>query len=161
MNRMNWMRRLAVVGLGLWAATLGGCVVKVGGNVDDEKPWRDEVRKSPPPVVVMPANTEDAATLAEIDAAAKMSFDSGRVPALKNVAARPSLSPAAQVHLINTSLRSLSFDAGRIDVLLALIENPGFSAAGKEAIFRQIERLDFDASRQRVMSAIQEKSARP
>lgn len=104
---------------------------------------------------MVPANTEDGAVLAEIDAAGKLSFDAGRVTTLKNVAARTSLSPAAQVHLVNTTLRVLDFEAGKVEVLNTLIVNPAFSPAAKEAILRQLERLEFDASRLQVMQAIQ------
>jgi len=140
-----------VLGLG------SGCVFSVGGGGEAE---RHEIPK-PPTVVVMPANSEDAATLAEIDAATKLSFDDGKVQTLRNVAARPSLTPPAQVHLINTVLRTLSFDASKVNVLLVLIENPAFSPAAKEAIFRQLERLQFDATRTQVMAAIQKRSATP
>jgi hypothetical protein len=145
-----------VTGLALMAAWWTGCVVSIGGGEGTKT--RHEVPKPPPPVVVMPANTEDAATLAEIDAAAKLSFDSGKVSVLKNVAARPSLSPSAQVHLVNSTLRNLSFDAGKVEVLKVLIENPGFSPAAKEAIFRQTERLSFDSSRSAVIESIQQRT---
>ena len=156
MNAMiQWAVRTLVVGA--VSVLLAGCVVSIGGG-EGTRP-RNEVPKPPPPVVVVPANTEDAATLAEIDAAAKLSFDSGKVVALKNVAARPSLSPAAQIHLVNTTLGSLSFDAGKVEVLKVLIGTPGFSPAAKEAIFRQTERLSFDSSRGAVIEAIQHRTA--
>lgn len=91
-------------------------------------------------------------------AAGNLSFDAGKTAALRNVASRGSLTPAGQVHLVNTALTRLSFDAGKVDVLTTLIRNPAFPPAAKEAVFRQIERLQFDASRVRVMSAIQELS---
>ncbi len=143
------------LGLGLAALLPAGCVVSIGG---DGSRGRHEVPKPPPPVVVVPANTEDAATLAEIDAAAKLNFDAGKVTALKNVAARPSLSAAGQVHLVNTTLTHLSFDSGKVEVLKVLIDNPGFSPAAREAIFRQLERLSFDGSRSSILEAIQRRT---
>lgn len=143
-----------MVGL-LGAVMLSGCVVSIGGGGGKS---RQESPKPPPPVVVMPANTEDAATLAEIDAAAKLSFDAGKVTALKNVALRPTLTPPAQVHLINTTLRTLDFDVGKVEVLKTLITNPAFSPAAKEAMLRQLERLEFDNSRTQILQAVQERT---
>lgn len=148
--------------LGMMSVVLAGCVVKVGGDGDgEESRRRHELSKTGPPTeVVVPANTEDSATMAEIGSVSKLSFDAGRVPVLRNIAARPALGPATQVHLVNTTLKHLSFDAGKIDVLLTLIENPDFSAAGKETILRQIDRLNFDASRSQIIAAIQARGAK-
>jgi hypothetical protein len=155
-NRMINVGLLTGLALGLGLGT--GCVFSIGGS--EERPSRHEVSKhEPSPVVVMPANTEDAATLAEIDAAGSLSFDNGRVPALKNVAVRPNLSAPIQVHLINVALNRLSFDVGKEEVLLALIQNPSFSPAGKETVLRRLNSLQFDASRTRILNAIQERSA--
>lgn len=154
--------RIANVGL-LTGLALGlglgtGCVFSISGS--EERPTRHEVPKhEPSPVVVMPANTEDAATLAEIDAAGSLSFDNGRVPALKNIAVRPNLSAPIQVHLVNVTLNRLSFDVGKEEVLLALIQNPSFSPAGKETVLRRLNSLQFDAGRTRILNAIQERSA--
>lgn len=153
---MNLFSRVAGIGLAGWLGA--GCVVSIGGG--DGGKSRSEVPKPlPPPVVVVSPNTEDAAVLAEIDAAGRLNFDAGKVTALKNVAARPDLSAAAQVHLVNTVLNRLSFDAGKVEVLRVLIESPAFAPAAKEAVFRQLERLSFDASRTAVMEAIQARAA--
>lgn len=138
-----------------------GCVFSISGSEEDRDHHRATKSGPPPepaPVVVMPTNTEDSATLAEIDAAAKLSFDEGKGAALGNVASRPGISPAIQVHLINTTLRRLSFDDGKIAVLRGLILNPSFSPAAKEAIFRQLELLRFDDSRTAVMKLIQSRA---
>src|SRR5262245_1336390 len=128
------MTLVLILGLGT------GCVFSIGGEGPHEHHGES---KSSPPTVVMASNTEDAAVLAEIDAAGKLDFEDSRVNALKQVAGRSGLTPANQVHLVNVTLRKLSFDQGRVDVLLTLIQNPAFSPAAKEAIFRQMERLDF------------------
>jgi hypothetical protein len=133
---------------------LTGCVVSIG----DGSHSRDEVRKPPAPVVVMPSNAEDTAVIAEIDAAGKLSFEAGKLSALRNVAQRSTLTPSAQVHLVNTSLRVLDFEASRVDVLLTLVANPAFTPAAKEAILRQLERLEFEASKNQVLGAIQERT---
>lgn len=152
-----WMNLLMCSGI-LVGST--GCVVSIG---KPEVPaHRDEVRKPepalPPPVVVMPANTEDAATLAEIDAAGSLTFDAGRSEALRRVAARGSLTPPTQVHLVNVALNRMTFDAGKEEVLMVLIRNPAFCPAAKEAIFRQLQRFSFDASKTRIMGEIQARS---
>lgn len=150
MTTKTWGRWL---GLALAASLPAGCVVSIGG---EGSRGRQEVPKpAPAPVVVVPANTEDAATLAEIDATAKLSFDAGKVTALKNVASRAGLPVSCQVHLVNTALGCLSFDSGKVEVLKALIENPSFSPAAREAIFRQLDRLAFDASRSSILEAVQ------
>lgn len=135
-----------------------GCVVSIGGN--DKSHRRDEVPK-PSPVVIVPGNPADSATLAEIDAISKLSFDNGKRDGFRTVASRAGISPGVQVHLVNTTLRSLSFDAGKTEVLVELTKNPSFSDAAKEAIFRQIDHLSFDASKTTVMNAIQERSKTP
>jgi len=135
-----------------------GCVVSIGGN--DKPRQHDEVPK-PSPVVIVPGNTLDSATLAEIDAITKLSLDSGKRDGFRAVASRAGISPAVQVHLINTTLRSLSFEAGKVEVLVHLIQNPSFSDAAKEAIFRQIDHLAFDGSKTTVMNAIQERAKTP
>ncbi|MCC7377029.1 MAG: hypothetical protein IT581_20380 [Verrucomicrobiales bacterium] len=146
---------IAVVKVLLAFATIAsftGCSISLGGG-SDSRP-RQEVPKSPP-VVVLPGNSEDSATLAEIDAAGNLGFDGNRTGALKNVAARSGITPAAQVHLVNVALRQLSFDGNKVEVLLTLINNPAFCAAAKEAILRQLSLLSFEGSRTQVLGAIQ------
>jgi hypothetical protein len=149
-----WIR----VGGGLaLAGIMTGCVVRIGGTRDEGQSTRDE--RSKPPLIVVPAAAEDGPVLAEIDAAAKLSFDSGRVEALRNVASRPTLSPAAQAHLVNTAMRSLQFEASKVSVLGALIENPAFSPTASETIFRQLDHLQFDSSRTAIMRRVQARMA--
>ena len=155
---MKAIRRVAELALVAVFAT--ACVVSIGGGGDSgSKPRHEPPKPAPSPVVMVPGNTEDAAVLAEIDAAAKLGFDSNRTPALKNLAARPSLTPPTQVHLVNTTLRALEFDSGKVEVLKTLIDNPGFSTPAREAILRQIELLSFEASRSSVLAAIQSRAA--
>ncbi|MGE3313153.1 MAG: hypothetical protein AB7O66_24575 [Limisphaerales bacterium] len=138
------------------ASTLAtGCVVSIGAH---EKPQKPKESTRPSPVVVIPGDPADTATLAEIDAIARLAFDDGKRDGFKAVATRPGTSPGVQVHLVNTLLRSLSFDNTKVEVLLALIENPGFSEAAKESIFRQLDHLSFDSGRTKIISAIQERT---
>jgi hypothetical protein len=106
---------------------------------------------SPPPASYSPADT---ATLAEIDAAARLSFDASRQQALLQIATRPTLSSPVQVHLVNTAYRGISFDAGRIEILRAVIAREDFDDAVRQAIVSQLHRLSFDASRQTLLNAI-------
>jgi hypothetical protein len=145
---------MRVTALLLSGVLLSGCVVSVGGGSHS----RHERPKGSAPVVVV-GNTEDAALMAEIDAAGKLSFDSGRVAALQNIASRPALDSAAQVHLVNAAFERLEFEASKLQVLMTLIQNPALSPAGKEAIFRQIDRLEFDGSKRQVIDAIQQRAA--
>jgi hypothetical protein len=135
-----------------------GCVVSIGGN--EKTHQRQEVPK-PSPVVVVAANTEDSATLAEIDAITKLAFDNGKRDGFMAVASRGGISPGVQVHLVNTALRSLSFDAAKVEVLVQLTQNPTFSPAAKEAILRQIDLLAFESSKTTVLNAIQERAKTP
>lgn len=150
---MKTMIRL-VAALGM-AVLLSGCVVSIGGGTRS----RDEVPKPPPPPVVVPSNTDDAAVMAEIDAATKLSFEAGKLSALKNVASRSGITPPVQVHLVNVGLRTFGFEASKVDLLMTLIANPALAPVARESILRQIDRLDFEASRNQVIQAIQQRSA--
>lgn len=96
--------------------------------------------------------------MAEIDAVTKLSHEASRVNTLRGVAARTSLTPPAQVHLVNTTLHVLEFEASRLQVLSTLIQNPAFGPAAREAILRQLDRLEFEASRSRLLDEIQKRT---
>jgi len=151
----NWIALLVV------ATAASGCVVSIGGHDREEHPPRRSETPKPSPVIVVPGNTEDSATIAEIDAISKLNFDQPRQDGFRAVATRSGLSPGVQVHLVNTTVRSLNFDAAKVEVLVALVQNPSFSVSAKEAIFKQLDHLSFDASKSTVMSAIQERSKTP
>ncbi len=147
----TWMK---VSGWVTVTVLLSGCVVSIGGSGTR----REEVPK-PPPVMIVPADSPDSIAMAEIDAAAKLSFEANRRDALKNIASRPALNPPVQVHLVNTALRCLDFESGRVEVLRTLIANPGFASMAKEAILKQIERLEFEGSRTTILRALQDRAA--
>src|SRR5690349_15160128 len=117
--------------------TLTGCINLSFGS-----------RRPPPtsPVVVpsVPLAPADAATIAEIDAAGRLNFDSARKESLSQLAQRPALSPAGQVHLVDVAYRTMSFDGAKLEVLRALIANPSFSDAARQAIVMQLDHLSFD-----------------
>ena len=104
-----------------------------------------------------PLTPGDAATLAEIDAAARLNFDSAKKEALTQVAQRPGLSPAAQVHLVNVSYRCFSTDHSKVELLRTLIDNPGFSDAARQAIVAQLDHLSFDTHKQAILRRLNER----
>jgi hypothetical protein len=99
-------------------------------------------------------NVRDRATIAEIDAATGLSFENNRVSVYDQIASRPSLSPEAQVHLVEAIFRHLSFENNRLTLLLKLTANPSFSPAGKEAILKRLNNLSFENNRQAVLQAM-------
>lgn len=96
----------------------------------------------------------DTATLTEIDAAAGLTFDSGKEKAFIGIASRPYLSAEAQVYLVKKAMRSLTFDDAKRNVLLAVVNNPYFLAEGKQAVLENLNALTFDSGKQRVLEAI-------
>ncbi len=147
-----------LVSLATASILASGCIVSIGGH---EKARPREEAPKPSPVVIVPGNPEDSASIAEIDAIARLSFDDGKRDGYKAVASRAGISPGVQVHLVNTTLRTLSFDTAKTEVLSALIQNPGFSDSAREAIFRQLDHLSFDKSKTAIINAIQERSRTP
>src|ERR1051325_2165889 len=68
---------------------------------------------APPPAIVMPSGPitpADTATMAEIDAAARLSTTANRQDALTRIAQRPALTPPVQVHLVNVAYQCLAAD---------------------------------------------------
>ncbi len=124
--------------------TLTGCVIAIGTE-------RHSHSKSPEIAVT---DSADAATIAEIDAAGRLSFDSGRVTALSQIAERDSLSKSVQVHLVNTTYRRLSFDNSKVEVLSKIIARSDFCDATRHAIVSQLNKLSFDNHRQQILQQI-------
>ncbi|MSU61185.1 MAG: hypothetical protein EXS31_02115 [Pedosphaera sp.] len=124
-----------------------GCVdISVGSN----RP----AHQSPPPAVIpagAPLSPAEAATLSEIDAASRLSFDNGKLEALQNIAARPNLSAVVQVHLVNVSYRTLAFENNKVELLRKIIASPDFSDPARQAIVTQLSNLSFDSNRQRIL----------
>lgn len=144
---LGFLAALGLVGLG------AGCVVSVGGR---STPPPELPPSAPPPPVVTP-DPGDNATIAEINAAGRLSFDAGRTEALVTIAQRPGLSPRAQVHLVNVAYTCLSFDDAKLAVLRALIAGPNFGDPARHAIVTQLNRLSFDANRQAILRDINER----
>src|SRR5262245_38961768 len=126
---------------------LSACVVSIGGKAtlppaQSPPPYS---APPPPPIGLPPA---EAATDAEIDAAARLSHDSAKLEAFNQIARRTNPSPAIQVHLVNVAYRSLSFDNNKVQLLQTVIANPDFSDAARQAIVSQLDHLSFDSNKQ-------------
>ncbi len=93
----------------------------------------------------------EAATLAEIDAAARLSFENAKLEALQNIAVRPNLSPVVQVHLVNVGYRALAFENNKVALLRKLISSPDFSDPARQAIVTQLSNLSHDSNRQMIL----------
>lgn len=141
----------AFLGLGLLSIALAftGCVVSIGGGSHAPE------RHDPPTVVV--TDSADAATIAEIDAAAKLNFDNGRTHALAQIAERSALAVPVQVHLVNVSFRCLDFENNKIHVLSKVIARADFCDATRHAIVSQLHKLSFDNNRQQILQQINER----
>jgi hypothetical protein len=148
---MKSIGRLTLCGIGLLftALTFTGCVVSIGGGS------RGSDHHAPPAVVM--TDSADAASIAEIDAAARLNMDSARTHALVQIAERPLLAPSVQVHLVNTAYRVLSFDNNKAHVLTKIIARPDFSDATRHAIVSQLRKLSFDNNRQHILHQINER----
>jgi hypothetical protein len=116
---------------------LAGCNVVVGPGQGPSQPW-----------------PEDETTLAEIDAAADLMFDDAKSKAFSDIAARPYLSAAAQVRLVEKAMDSLMFDSGKQQVMLALIKNSWFVREGKTAVLEHLDEFMFDSAKQTILQAL-------
>lgn len=150
------MKTLNLLVLVLLTLTLNtGCVVSIGGR--SHAPVPPAPPPAPPPVVV--TNPADAATVAEIDAAAQLNMDSARTQALSQIAGRPSLGVPVQVHLINVTYRCLNFESSKMQVLQQIIARPDFSDGTRHAIVSQLNSLSFDSNRQAILGQINSRLA--
>jgi len=129
---------LIVVELVVSMLCVGGCTVFVG----------EETRRT---------RGGSEATIAEIDAIGRLSFDSERKKGYERIAARDGLTAAAQVHLVEAVLGKLSFDNAKEQVLLTLIENPDLCGAAKREILERIDRLAFESSKKKILKAISDR----
>lgn len=131
---------------------LSGCVVSVGSRVQAPP-------SPPPPPPIVVSDPGQAATIAEIDAAAQFNMDSSRTQALGQIAERPNLAPPVQVHLINTTYRCLQFDSSKVAILQKMIARPDFCDATRHAIVTQLGRLGFESSKQDLLNRINQRLA--
>lgn len=117
---------------------------------------------SPEPIVVSggPLGSADAATIAEIHAAASLTFDNQKLESLKQIARRRDLSAVAQVHLVSSAYRCLTFDNQKVDLLRTIISHPAFSDAARSAIVTRLDQLSFDSHREEILRLINQRISR-
>lgn len=137
-----------LLGISVIALTtiLTGCVIAIGTGKETT---------SPPAVVV--TDSAEAATIAEIDAAARLRMDDDRTSALSQIAERASLPTTAQVHLVNVTYRTVRFDDNKASVLRKVIARGDFGDATRHAIVTQLGKLSFDSNRQSLLQQINER----
>ncbi|MBE0535954.1 MAG: hypothetical protein IH624_09820 [Phycisphaerae bacterium] len=138
------MQRI-ILALALMGVLIGtsGCIVAIG-NDGRSRDCGADCR----PVY------DNAAVIAEIDAAAKLFSDRDKADVYKGIARRPQLSGKAQTHLVKSAMRSIFSDASKEEVLLVLIENPCFDDAGKKAVLSNLNTLFSDSRKKRILTAI-------
>lgn len=122
-----------------------GCVIAIGTG------------KEPSPPAVVVTDSADAATIAEINAAASLNMDDDKTTALGQIAERGTLAVPVQVHLVNMAYRHLSFDGNKTQVLSKIIARADFGDATRHAIVSQLNRLSFDSNRQHILHRINER----
>ena len=140
-----------LLGLGLLslAVAFSGCIVSIGGSLHGSD------HDAPGTVAV--TDSADAATVAEIDAVAKLKVDDDRTHALAQIAERGPLAAPVQVHLVNVTYRSLGIDNNKTHVLTKVIARADFSDAARHAIVSQLSKLSSDTNRQFVLQQINER----
>lgn len=143
-------QNLLRAGLLVCAFGMSGCVISVGSKVNTQPP--------PPPAVVV-SDPGDAATVAEIDAAAKLNMDSAKTQTLSQIADRPNVPPPVQVHLINTAYRCLNMEGNKVQVLQKMIARPDFGDATRHAIVSQLGLLGFESNKQDLLNRINQRLA--
>lgn len=148
---------LSLLGMIALTAGLTGCVVSIGSRVQPPPPA--PAPPLPPPVVV--ADPGQAATLAEIDAAAQLNLDSAKAQALGQIAERPALSPPVLVHLVNVSYRAISLESSKVQVLNQVIARPDFCDPVRNAIVSQLTLLSLDSNRQYMLHQINARLTAP
>jgi len=140
----------------LAAIFTSGCVVSIGSRT---VPPPADVPPPPPALVV--GDPAEAATIAEIDAAARLNLDSARTQVLSQIAERPTLTATAQVHLVNVAYRRLSLDDSKVQILNKVIARPDFCDATRHAMVTQLNYLSFDSNKQAILQRINERLAQP
>lgn len=133
----------------VFGASLTGCIVSIGGSLHGSD--------HDAPATVAVTDSAEAATIAEIDAVAKLKVDDDRTHALTQIAGRGPLAAPVQVHLVNVTYRSLSTDNNKTHVLTKVIARADFSDAARHAIVSQLSKLSLDANRQLILQRINDR----
>lgn len=105
-----------VVSILVLSVLLSGCVVVSSNKTQSASPQKTKENSGS-------QNPRVKATLAEIDAASKLTSQSARANVYKAIANRPGLSPEERIHLINAITMHLTSQTDREEVLLVLVNN--------------------------------------
>ena len=95
-----------------------------------------------------------SATIQEIDAVAKLSFDQDRQERYRQIAGREGLSERAQVHLVEAVFKHLSFEQAKVDVLLTLVHSPSLTPAAREVLLERLDDLSFEQDKRKILDAL-------
>ena len=111
------MRKIFFVGnLFILSVLLSGCIF-VSSNKTQTAPPKPSDKSS------CTESPQVRATLAEINAAAKLTSQSARANIYRAIARRPGLSPQERIHLTNAITMHLTSQSDREEVLLILVNN--------------------------------------
>ena len=108
-------------------------------------------------VVIPVGKYNDALTLDQIRSARKLETASSQLNAMMEIAAGAHLSKRAQVELARGAF-GMKENKDKVKVLLALIGRTDFNQTTKGYILRNIDALQYDSAKQRVVLALQDKS---
>jgi len=100
----------------------------------------------------------DASVAVEIAAIEKLDFDNNKLASFLNIAHRKSLSPAAQVRLVQAAYASMDFENNKMTLLQEIIRNPDFSEQARAAILTRLSSLDFENDRVTILSLLNQKA---
>lgn len=100
---------------------------------------------------------QSEATIAEINAVAKLRSDEAMEEGFLAIASRAGITPSAQRHMIVPALSKLYHESSKVEVLLELIKNPAFSHEAKKQILKNLFRLESERSRTEVINTINHK----
>ena len=142
----SWRLLSSTVGL----LALCGCItVSTGKGCRREK--AAPVALPPAPAVT---RADETALLEQIRQAATESLETARLHGLQRVAARPDLSPALQVYLVEVGWRVLRFDTSKVTLVRTLAANPALAPQTRQAILQRLDELVFESSRAAVREAL-------
>jgi len=137
MNRYAFLFALAAITFGIC-----GCVEEVGKGINEFTGGLFE------------SDIKTEATIAEIDAVAKLQSDVGMEEGFAVIASRNGLSVASQVHLVDPVLDKLYHETSKVKILVLLINNPDFSHQAKKKILNKLNKLKSEGYRSTVLKAI-------
>jgi len=137
------MRKYALLLLVLViAAGVGGCIQEVGKGIDEFTGGLFE------------SNPKAEATIAEINAVAKLKSDLAMEEGFKAIASRKGISIAPQVHLVDPVIDNLYYETVKVEVFLLLVNNPDFCHQAKKKILDRLDKLQSESNKQAILKAI-------